>query len=448
MYAFVRAAVCMHLNARMAGNAPASALPVGGSLFDGISIVQCCMTEKDILALLADTSKIREQMGVAVKEIMHTVLQNPAQRATWSRCHPSNGGHSVSLYEAAQSRDGCIAFAPSPESIAIMDSEKWLPELSANGFVGLFHHWHTGENGNFLCLYMACQSYLPAACLEFADLVGDMGDACTAATVVMSEETHWLRRASSRNRARIIAQVCSRMKIPIHTMIDHNACDPKDTNVALCTTETHHNDMYIHTADNSVRFLNYVAGTSVACNGIVCAQAPAYGLVVFHGLCGGRFQADFGSSYGSQFMPTAMPRLQQQVQNQCALSFTTSNPGHCTALQTWGVPADTSAIMHEHVHAAVLQNKTLCTPGDTYTKPLSDDLDPDIIEAFQHVLKFGLHKHEDHAPESDTLLQTHMIMNEMVLQAMMKLGWQRPHGYTILSPVSVSYATMCPKPID
>ena len=55
-----------------------------------------------------------------------------------------------------------------------------------------------------LSLFVACQSYLPSAALEFADMVRDLGDSCSAATVAMSEEAYWLRRASSRNRARFV----------------------------------------------------------------------------------------------------------------------------------------------------------------------------------------------------------------------------------------------------
>ena len=67
-----------------------------------------------------------------------------------------------------------------------MDGDSWTPELSSNGFVGIFHHWHHGAHEHKLCMYIACQSYLPAACLEFADLVRDAGDGCTSAAVQVS----------------------------------------------------------------------------------------------------------------------------------------------------------------------------------------------------------------------------------------------------------------------
>lgn len=54
----------------------------------------------------------------------------------------------------------------------------------------------TGATGeNVQCLYIACQSHLPAACLEFADLVRDGQDNLTADVVCTAAETHWLRRS-------------------------------------------------------------------------------------------------------------------------------------------------------------------------------------------------------------------------------------------------------------
>jgi hypothetical protein len=111
-----------------------------------------------------------------------------------------------------------------PEAGAILDSEAWLPELSPDGFIGLYFRWHEGMmHESRLCLYVVCQSYLPRACLEFADMVHRLEDACTGGCVSLSEEAQWLRAACSRNRARLTAEVCQRMGIRVPLMEDYCA---------------------------------------------------------------------------------------------------------------------------------------------------------------------------------------------------------------------------------
>ena len=217
-----------------------------------------------------------------------------------------------------------------------MDGDSWTPELSSNGFVGIFHHWHHGAHEHKLCMYIACQSYLPAACLEFADLVRDAGDGCTAAAVQVSaaflkatqtrlfspsdapqllkrhppwllmqgsEEAHWLRTACVRNRARLIEEVAGALGLPVQTMHDLNAGVP--TSMAVCTTDTLHHDLYL--SGDSVRVTNYVTETGTASNGVACALAPWHGLAIFHGCDVSERASDFGRPYGRGLLPTAMP---------------------------------------------------------------------------------------------------------------------------------------------
>jgi hypothetical protein len=88
----------------------------------------------------------------------------------------------------------------------------------------------------------AAQTYLPKACLEFADLVRDLGDSCKAWDVLHSEEAQWLRHANSRNRARILAMVCADMGLRCPCMLDY--CNAERGRVmAVVTCETLHHDM-------------------------------------------------------------------------------------------------------------------------------------------------------------------------------------------------------------
>ena len=105
------------------------------------------------------------------------------RKAAWKRCRPREVPNS--LFAAQRDKEGGITFTP--DAPAVIDGEPWCdrcfrrfrrtrltsmnrdPEISPDGFVGLFFRWHAGESR--LHLYAACQSYLPKACLDFSTLV-------------------------------------------------------------------------------------------------------------------------------------------------------------------------------------------------------------------------------------------------------------------------------------
>ena len=264
--------------------AKSDVLPIGHAMFDGICVAQCMLSETEILDILRDAPAFKARLGAAVKRIRHRTEEHPEQRATWARCQPVSTGYPRTLFDASRHRTtGSVVFAPAPASVPIIDSDTWIPELSDNGFVGIFHHWFHGAQDHRLCLYIACRSYLPSACLEFADLVHDMGQlpSCTPTTVLLSEEAHWLRRANHRNRCRIIAEVCGELGLKVQTTPDHNAQVPKDFAIAVPDVETLSSDMYFIN-DYTIRITNSLSETSMASNGICCMLAPWQGVWIAH----------------------------------------------------------------------------------------------------------------------------------------------------------------------
>ena len=432
--------------------ASANSLPIGTSMFDGMSIVQCMMSEEEILNVLMQSSSFRTRMGQAVKRIRHRTEKNPEQRATWARCQPAGTGYPASLIEGCRNKTGAVIFEPAPCSVPILDSEDWIPELSDNGFVGMFHHWFDSAHDHRLCLYVACRSYLPAACLEFTDVVNDMGTRCTAATVVSSEEAHWLRRANTRNRCRILAEVCREMNLNIQTTNDHNAHDPHHVSVAVPDVETMHNDLYL--LDKSViRVVNAVAETSMASNGIACALAPWQGIVIFHGVGGAQVVGDFGTAYGRQFIPTQLPRvivddLQQKVLPK-QFAFTSCDAIHSRPLQVWGFVASQVAVYNEPELVLDLVEKAHVTEQHTM-------LDPDILLVYQKLIAQGtsgnlilLPNLPGLVPSSSTSShQTFHRFDEAVLCGLATNGWERRRGFTILVPVAIALASMCSSVAD
>lgn len=428
----------------------ADLLPIGPTMFDGICIVQCIVDEASILDILREADAFKERLGKAVKRIRHRTEKNPERRATWARCRPISTGHPNTLFDASRHKGtGNVVFAPAPSSVPILDSDTWDPELSDNGFVGVFHHWFHGAQDHRLCLYVACRSYLSAACLEFADLVHDMGQVhtCTGASVLLSEEAHWLRRANHRNRCRIITEICSELGLKVQTTRDHNAHIPKECSVAVPDLETLCSDMYLVNED-TIRISNSLSETSMANNGICCMLAPWQGLAIFHGLGGGQVAANFGSAYGRQYIPTVIPRIVKAPENTGkngngkSLAFTTGDPVFSRPLQVWGL-VDRNVALYTQPELPV-------DIAEAHITDLHAALDPDIVNVYRQLVRKGscgnvilMPNLPGIVPNSETY-HTFLRFDEAVLCAMASNGWDRSRGFTILVPLATALASMCP----
>lgn len=126
------------------------------------------MTEPEVFRLMQKMGDMKKRLSAAVNNIM---ALDGKTRATWARCRPS--AFPQSLERASKDKDGVVRFVRDDDSAGsspIIDSEEWAPELSPGGFIGFYHHWHRSPLSSRLCMYAVCQSYLPKACLEFADL--------------------------------------------------------------------------------------------------------------------------------------------------------------------------------------------------------------------------------------------------------------------------------------
>jgi len=130
----------------------ASALPISCSLFDGISVVECECTEAEVLALLSQPEDTRRRLGEAIDQIMRAQQERGEERASWRRCRPTANGVPPSLYSAFMGKDNRVTLCSTQDCVAMIDSEPWVPELTAEGYLGLFHHWNASKNR--LCLYM------------------------------------------------------------------------------------------------------------------------------------------------------------------------------------------------------------------------------------------------------------------------------------------------------
>lgn len=478
------------------GHAPGSALPINCSLFDGLTIVRCDCCDSEILELLSNSEDTRRRLGAAIDRIMQTSLVDDDMRASWKRCRPTANGIPRSLCSAAivtessVKKGGQVSFFNSEDCVPLIDSEPWKPELSPEGFLGLYHHWNYEESRSPLyhghsqgrsckgpSLYMVCQSYLPKACLEFADMVRDLGDACTASEIYHSEEAFWLRQACSRNRRRLIALVCHEMGIKCPLMLDYNACkaDVAPILLAMPSIETLHHDMQCLSSRSLgageaevIRILNFCSSGPNAS----CVMAPWDGLWVFHG--GG---GHAGGALGSTFSPTITPQigeqdyweLKQKKQSDQVL-FTSKIPQSCEVLHVFCkkstekhakrkkkgsrsaksfLPSqednDDALTLLGSLDALQYQGgdlELLAVPPSATIKVVND---PDVLAAYQRSIakmaSLVLENQKNTGPTTAGDLKkgkkkTFLTFNEHVLQAMEQQGWKRSNGYTVLIPLA------------
>lgn len=297
------------------GDAPVEALPVPYNLFHGVTLVRCDASEAEALALMQAGDATRQ----ALSDVARTMACVPVEeQASWERCRPCRVPSS--LFTARRDREGNVTFEDGGH-VAILDGAEWTPELSPDGFVGLYFLW--SSSGSRLELYAACQSYLPLACAEFARMVFRLRGRCLARFVAQSEEAQWLRMACARNRARLLAKVCEAVGVRAPTINDYCGNSDRSPIMAMIHCETLHHDL-LPLRDGRVRMLNYCACGANE-RETACCMAPWEGVWLVRA--------------EDAFCPTAAPRLGARVR---PFSFTSAPPRDSRVLcvHDWAASVD------------------------------------------------------------------------------------------------------------
>jgi len=400
------------------GNASAASLPVGSSLGDGVGCFELHLTGQQVLEHLCDAPKLQSSLEQVVQVLCEQDDAKEA-RASWWRCSPKVGCGVRALQCATRGADGQVRLVRSPVAeVPVVDSEHWVPELSSNGFVGLYHHWDPCARR--LRLYLVVSGYLQKACLEFTDMVQELGASCTADVVAQSQELYWLRNACRRNRARLAHLICAAMRLPVRAMYDHHAADRRGTMLALATTDTLYMDLQSVPGTNMVRVLNHCASTKDMCNGSLCAMAPWEGLWIFHGqnAAPARASTRFGQPYGDFFLPTHAPKLRPDALPRHSPYVLT-----LASRQARRAPAEAQPKLMPRSDESGLAFAKRCGERRRAQRSslLSAVLRPEVQEKNDHYLLF----------------------NESVLEFMAKRGWSRALGYTALHPLAFCEASAC-----
>jgi len=447
------------------GTLSASKLPICNQMFHGVSIAVCEIEDDSILCMVQNVDQTKQRLRNSISNLMKKSTKE--NKASWARCRPSVfSGYPPSLMQAVRDKDGSILFEKDERatmhSVPIIESDGWECELSPDGFVGFFHVWSHVHNKNKLKLYCVCQSYLPTACQEFMDLVFKIGNHCTSDAVCLSEEMEWLRSCCSRNRARVIYEVCKDMDIKVATVDDYQACqfpgNPKL--MAMVTTETLHHDMFTIKKKNSnfIRILNYCSETQRSYNGIACVMSPWDGVWVFQGInpflnvakrkiCG---MEDFGKSFGESVLCTRTPMISKdKIDKNIGFRFTgqTENE-NLISLNVWN---DETACVANNAEKQV--SLVDCPSGYGGSGLAGDktaldtrDLDPIVIDAYQRYVQSGLQKNkkadQGNVGQSSSCRGSdvyYLFFDEHVFQAMVNRGWSRTSEIVKMIPVACGF---------
>ena len=395
--------------------APALALPVGCNMCDGVSVFQLDLDEKQVLSRMQSIELSRECLQRAVRSITEYAKKFSHLRASWARCGlgklPSN------LTYAVRDRDGTIRLVSAEHEVSNKDAEEWVPEISLGGFVGLYHS--LDHSTRQVRLYLAVGSYLQGACLEFAELVKQVGDATTADAVARSQELYWLRTACSRNRSRVAEIICKAMHMPLKTVRDFASCNGTSRLAVPCIETLHHNLVCL--PDGKVRVLNHSVHTGSLRNGSVCTMAPWEGICIFHGFGASTSShqkaLSFGGPYGNGFLPTCAPRVWPSALRKGAAFQLIHDQEQATA-------AARKAAVQEYLSlVSQLPNAT----GDMVTR---------LSERHSRLHQIAAQVNLAFATSNKQQRQHYLVLDEAALQAMAKMGWCRSNGLSILSTLA------------
>jgi hypothetical protein len=392
-------------------SAPCSVLPVGSNLGDGVGCFELELTGQQVLEHLCEASRLQANLAKVVK-VLCDVDHEEDTRASWWRCSPKEGCSVRILKSASRGADGKVRFVRSemPE-VPVVDSEPWEPELSANGFVGLYHHYDAHACRERL--YLVVSSYLQKACLEFTGMVQELGKVCTVDEVAQSQELHWLRQACKRNRARLAYLIATAMDLPVKVTCDHYASDRRNTRLALAITDTMYTDL--QSVGAMVRVLNHCTNTRDICNGSLCVMAPWEGIWVFHGhnAVPTRASARFGHPYGHFYLPTHAPKLSEEAM-----------PKQSAYVLTYRRP-EVGKLRLEEPPVVTLQ-------GDLVSQAMQ-------MREHRRRRREGI-RMALLAPQARHRDEAYLRFDESVLQYMVEKGWARSLGYTAMKPLAYAAA--------
>eukprot|EP00961_Rhodomonas_salina_P089552 1204244-Rhodomonas_salina.5 len=177
-----------------------------------------------------------------------------------------------------------------------VDNQLW--DVESPSMLGIFHGYVRMPNGERkMSMFMVCDGGCTNACIEYYNMMLDLGEEATLYEAAQCEETWWLQRACSRCRNRILYMACQALSLdPQQSTSDIYSMDQRRVVVPSCETLRHD---FFATHNNKVCILNSSVDTTRVQNGIMCRMHPSEGIWVFKGAPRANSYSTFGGMFGN-----------------------------------------------------------------------------------------------------------------------------------------------------
>jgi len=279
----------------------ANTLPIVRNMFHGTTMIQCDVTEEQILGLMMASKENKTKMLEFLQGVEDACI--PAQLD----CIPEN--------TEALTSSGIMQAT----GLRSVDSKHWTPEVPDR--IGIYHAYIKGYNRDVRThrLFIIVSGGLNKACDEFCNLMIDVGKHWTANDVLVSEEVWWLRKACLRARCRLLKQLADKFELKVSHMEDIQSY--RLHQMVMPTTDTLEHDISGFSG-NRIAVYNGCMDTTKNINGILCNMHPSEGVWLFKGA---HKASCFGSMFGSHEVCGTFPINSPKVKRPESLNVVDSS---------------------------------------------------------------------------------------------------------------------------
>lgn len=276
--------------------------PFNEEMFCGLAACMCQTSDNDVARILGNRDEYKAKLLDLINSIDDT-LANGSKPASFS-CIPSEvNGISMT--------NNTVTHIKSTWRKGV-DSEQWA--LEKPKMLGVYHGYIRLPSGEKQAkLFVVCDGGCNTACVEYYNMMLDLGKTATLSEAARCEETWWLRKACSRARNRLLYLACEALSlVPQQSITDVHSHDPVKIAAPICETLRYD---FFQTNDDHVTFLNCCVDTTRIQNGILCKMHNTEGLWVFKGAPRSNSNSFFGGMFGRKDHLSVFPMQTNEITN-------------------------------------------------------------------------------------------------------------------------------------
>lgn len=268
--------------------------PFHQQMFFGLSACVCQTTDAEVAKILADRAGYKKRLEGLNEKIRQNLLSE-AKPASFECIPLDTHGVCTNSIESTRIKSTWRKG---------VDNASWA--LEPPSMLGVFHGYIRLPSGERCAkLFVVCDSGCQNACVEYYNMMLDLGEDATLEEAANCEETWWLQKACSRARNRMLYVACEALDLtPEQSITDIHAHDGCKVAVPVCETLRH--DFFLN-RDQKAVFLNSCVDTTRVQNGILCKMHETEGVWVFKGAPRGNSKSLFGGMFGTRSRTCVFP---------------------------------------------------------------------------------------------------------------------------------------------